>query len=101
MDLFPPGPRDPRGVPSAIWEELRGESIALPAEGPLTLSAFSAGQVKRAYVERTDVGRELIEAPLFLEPEMYVNVPLEETYMSAYQGVPARWRRVLEGPAAR
>ena len=26
--------------------------------------------------------------PLFLEPEIYVNVPLEETYMAAYRGVP-------------
>ena len=34
--------------------------------------------------------------PLFLEPEMYVNVPLEATYRAAYRGVPRRWRQVLE-----
>jgi len=38
----------------------------------------------------------LIEMPLFLEPEIYINVPLEETYVAAYRGVPQRWKRVLE-----
>ncbi len=42
------------------------------------------------------MGRELIDMPLFLEPEFYVNVPLEETYLAAYDGVPQRWKRVLE-----
>lgn len=36
--------------------------------------------------------------PLFLEPEAYVNVPLEATYQGAYHGVPGRWKRVLESP---
>jgi len=35
--------------------------------------------------------------PLFLRPEHYIPVPLEMTYMSAWSGVPARWRRVIEG----
>jgi hypothetical protein len=35
--------------------------------------------------------------PLFLTPERYVNVPLEETYLGAYEGVPQRWKRVIEG----
>jgi len=34
--------------------------------------------------------------PLFLTPERYVNVPLEQTYTSAYRGVPQRWKAVLE-----
>ena len=46
------------------------------------------------------MGRELIDMPLFLEPELYVNVPLEATYQAAYQGVPRRWQRVLEMPPA-
>ena len=33
---------------------------------------------------------------LFLEPEVYVNAPLEVTYQEAWQGVPQRWKRVLE-----
>ena len=56
---------------------------------PFTLTAYSAGPVKRAYIEPTAVGHVLIEMPLFLEPEIYMNVPLEETYMAAYRGLPA------------
>lgn len=49
-----------------------------------------------AYVEPTAVGRELIDMPLFLEPEIDVNVPLEATYVAAYRDVANRWKRVLE-----
>lgn len=100
VDLFPPGPRDPRGIHAAIWNEFADSDFAPPEAEPLTLAAYSAGPRKRAYVEATAVGRELIDMPLFLEPEMYVNVPLEATYQAAYRGVPRRWRAVLEGPAA-
>jgi hypothetical protein len=98
IDLFPPTLRDPRGLPSAIWEYLEGTRLPLPDEGPLTLSAIDAGPVKKLYLEGTAVGRELIEMPLFLAPQRYVNVPLEETYQGAYRGVPQRWKRVLEAP---
>ncbi len=100
VDLFPPGPRDPNGIPGAIWAELGEAPLALPVGEPLTLAAYSAGPRKRAYVEPTAVGQELIDMPLFLEPEIYVNVPLESTYRAAYQGVPRRWQRVLEAPTS-
>jgi len=96
VDLFPPTPRDPQGIHGAIWAELGTVPFTLPPDEPLTLAAYSAGPVKRAYIETTAVGRELIEMPLFLEPEIYINVPLEETYAAAYRGVPQRWKRVLE-----
>jgi hypothetical protein len=70
VDLFPPTPRDPQGIHGAIWSEFSDASFALPSHEPLTLAACSAGPVKRAYVEPTAVGRELIEMPLFLEPEI-------------------------------
>jgi Protein of unknown function (DUF4058) len=98
VDLFPPGPRDPQGIHGAIWAEISDDPFELPPGEPLTLAAYSAGPVKRYFVEPTAVGRELIDMPLFLEPEVYVNVPLEATYQAAYRGVPGRWRRVLEGP---
>ena len=63
---------------------------------PLTLAAYSAGLVKTAYVEPLAVGDELSSMPLFLSASAYVSVPLEETYLAAYGGVPHRWRRVLE-----
>jgi hypothetical protein len=98
VDLFPPGPRDPHGIHAAIWGEFTDEPDSLPPEEPLTLAAYSAAPRIRAHVEPTAVGRELIDMPLFLTPEVYVNVPLEATYRAAYRGVARRWREVLEAP---
>jgi hypothetical protein len=96
IDLFPPTPRDPEGIHCAIWAEFSESRFRLPPGEPLTLAAYLAGPRRRAYVEPTAVGRELIEMPLFLRPETYINVPLEETYQGAYRGVAQRWKRVLE-----
>jgi hypothetical protein len=38
----------------------------------------------------------LPEMPLFLDPDRYINVPLEPTYQAAHDGMPAFWRGVLE-----
>lgn len=98
VDLFPPGPRDPEGLHALIWGEI-SDTPATPTPGePLTLASYSAGPTKRAYVEPTAVGRELLEMPLFLDPDMYVDVPLEATYQLAYRGVPRKWQAVLEAP---
>lgn len=101
VDLFPPTRRDPHGIHAAIWGEFSDNPAPLPPGEPLTLAAYSAGPVKRAYVEPTAVGRELIDMPLFLTPDVYINVPLEATYQAAYRGVPRRWREVLEKPDQR
>lgn len=100
VDLFPAGRRDPNGIHAAIWGQMSDAPFELPAGEPLTLAAYSAGPRKRAYVEPTAVGRELIDMPIFLTPEEYVNVPLEATYRAAYRGVPRRWQGVLEGESA-
>jgi hypothetical protein len=98
IDLFPPGPFDPEGMHGAIWKSLRGV-YQPPAGKPLTLAAYAAagaGPVT-CYVEPTAVGAVLIPMPLFLDPTHYVNVPLESTYQAAYEGVPRRWKQVIEG----
>ena len=43
-------------------------------------------------------GRQLVRRgrPLFLDPEQYVNLPLEATYEGAYAGVPQYYRNILE-----
>ncbi len=99
VDLFPPSSRDPNGIHGAIWSEFNERAFELPSAEPLTLASYSAGPRKRAYVEPTAVGRDLIDVPLFLEEDIYVNVPLESTYRAAYRGVPRRWQRVLEPPS--
>jgi hypothetical protein len=98
LDLFPPGRRDPQGIHAAIWSEIDADNFQLPADKPLTLVAYDAGAVKHAYIEPVAVGDVLPDMPLFLEPEVYVPVPLDATYRSAFEAVPKRWRDVLEAP---
>jgi len=96
VDLFPPGTRDPQGIHGAIWGEICDEAFTLPDDANLTVVAYSSGSVKRAYIEPVRFDGLLPEMPLFLEPEMYVNLPLETTYQNAYRGMANRWKRVLE-----
>jgi hypothetical protein len=99
IDLFPPRRNDPQGIHGVLWERHDGSEYAAPPGEPLTLVAYVASLLARAYVEPTAVGRELTPMPLFLTSQHYINVPLEATYNEAYEGVPERWRRVIEGRA--
>jgi Protein of unknown function (DUF4058) len=99
VDLFPPGPRDPQGIHKAIWDELTDNDFALPAGTPLTLAAYTGGPCPEAFIQPTAVGAPLPEMPLFLTPNEYVPVPLEATYRSAWEAVPAFWRAELEKPS--
>ena len=97
IDLLPPGRLDPRGMHAAVWEEYTGESFEAPPGKPLTLASYIGGGMFEAYVEPTAVGTALIDMPLFLAADAYVPVPLEMTYQSAWEAVPAVWRRAIEG----
>lgn len=97
VDLFPPGRRDPEGIHGLVWSRITDEQYVQPKEEPLTLVSYLVGPRIVAYIEPTAVGRILADMPLFLDAEVYVNVPLEDTYDRAYRGVPRRWQRVLEG----
>ncbi len=103
VDLLPPGPHDPRGMHGAIWERFDEASYPLPRDEPLTLASYVADRMPEAYLEHLSVGSTLVEMPVFLDLDRYVNLPLESTYMTAYRGMPERWRVVLEAdpPAAR
>jgi hypothetical protein len=101
IDLFPPTPRDPQGLHKLIWDEILEEPFALPSDKPLTLAAYSAGPVKVACVEPVAVGDILPEMPLFLEPERYIQTPLEPTYLITWNACPGPFREaVIEDSAA-
>jgi hypothetical protein len=94
-DLFPPTARDPEGIHGAIWAEIGEEPFVLPREQPLTLASYASGLETTAYVQPVGVGDSLPDMPLFLDAEQYVDVPLDRTYLSAWQRVPERWRKVI------
>jgi hypothetical protein len=97
VDLFPPGPHDPRGMHGAVWERYDDEPYVLPPGEPLTLASYVATPRPEAYLEHLAVVSPLTEMPLFLDPDRYINVPLEPTYLAAYRGMSEFWRDVLEG----
>ena len=96
IDLHPPGPRDPRGIHGAIWEEHAGQDYEPPDDERLTVVSYEVDLLVRAYIEPAAVGQTLPDAPLFLHPGGCVLVPLEATYLAAWDAVPRRWREVLQ-----
>jgi hypothetical protein len=96
IDLFPPTARDPQGIHKAIWDEICDEPFKLPEDKPLTIAAYMAGELKRAYVEPVGVGDVLPSLPIFLDQRIYVPAPLETTYQSTWSKCPAPMRELVE-----
>ncbi len=103
IDLFPPGPHDPQGMHGEICQRLEQTDVPydLPPDDPLTLAAYASGPRIEEYIEHLAAGDPLPQMPLFLRPDFYVNVPLEPTYQSAYDDMPAYWKAVLERRSAK
>jgi hypothetical protein len=97
VDLLPAGTHDPQGMHGAVWQRLGDEPDPVPNNEPLTLAAYVADATVKAYVEHIAVGQALPDMPLFLDPDYYINVPLEQTYQTTWRGTPEHWRNVLEG----
>lgn len=96
IDPFPPGPRDPQGIHKVIWAELDICEFVLPADRPLTVASYIGGASQEAFIEPVAVGAPLPDMPLFLTADIYVPLPLEATYQSAWEAVPARWQSALQ-----
>ncbi|HEV3257631.1 MAG TPA: DUF4058 domain-containing protein, partial [Gemmataceae bacterium] len=101
VDLFPPAAHDPQGIHGVLHQRLGpdNEPYDLPADEPLTLASYAAGSQVDVYLEHVAVGAPLPDMPLFLRPDRYINAPLEPSYQTAYRGMPAFWREILEGQA--
>ncbi len=102
VDLFPPTPRDPRGIHQAIWDNISGGTFEFPPGKIRTLVSYEAiGEFEQtAYIEPLAVGDALPDMPLFLTRErvqnLHVPVPLESTYAATWAALPAEVRRVVE-----
>ena len=98
VNLFPPTSRDPHGIHRAIWGEDREGDFALPDDMPLTCVSYIGFPCTEVFLEPVAVGDALPDMPLFLTPETYVPLPLEATYQSAWEALPAVWQEVLAAP---
>lgn len=96
VDVHPPGPRDPHGIHQALLNEIGTEEYSLAREHPLTVVAYIGGTVVEAFVEHFAVGQPIPQMPLFLTRENYVRVPLEATYMAAWEDVPPQYQEALQ-----
>jgi hypothetical protein len=95
IDPFPPSVRDPHGIHASIFAEYEDEPYQLPPEKQLTLVSYECDETIRTYLEPVAVGDELVDMPIYLWPGMYLDVPLERTYMAAWDAVPKRWQDVV------
>ncbi len=102
VDPFPPGPRDPHSLHKLLWDEMSGDvPFDMPADEPLLLAAYrvgdpAAGVLPVAYLEAARVGGPLPDMPAWLDPDVYVNVPLEPAYQAAWETCPADYRYLVE-----
>ncbi len=99
VDVHPPGPRDPNGIHGALMNEIGTEEYVLRSERPLTAVSYAAGAVVGVFVAHFAAGESIPEMPLFLTREDYIPVPLEATYMAAWEDVPPQYQAVLSAPS--
>lgn len=101
IDLFPARSHDPERLHGEISyvAGLEDENHQpLPSDKPLTMASYISRPLPEGYVEPLAIGDSPPDMPLFLDPDFYIEVPLETTYQQAYRGVPSVWREVLEQP---
>jgi hypothetical protein len=101
VDLFPPTPRDPHGLPQALLEIFGDPAVECTADKPLSLSAYQTGVGMTgfgltAYVEPVAVGDVMKDMPAYLDTDQYVPVPLEASYEAAWASCPADMRELVE-----
>lgn len=99
VDLFAPSRFDPLGLHYRIREILAPyppETVIASPRSTLASYQVTLKSVEM-FVEHVEASAPLPDMPIFLDSSHYVNVPLEATYLKAWQGMPAFWRNVITG----
>ena len=96
VDLFPPTPRDPKGLHKLIWDEFDVEDFNFPLGKDRLLASYQTGRERAAYVEPIGVGDTMPDMPLFLASELNIKVPLELTYQATWEASPEEMRSAVE-----
>jgi Protein of unknown function (DUF4058) len=100
VDLFPPTARDPDGIHREIWAREGDGDFALPADKPLTCVSYVGYPGMQVFLDPVAVGDPLPDMPLFLTRRVYVPVPLEATYLAAWEALPDFLRDILTASPA-
>lgn len=100
IDVFPPGRRDREGIHPLIWGGESDPPFQFDPTRPLTCAAYIGSPGAEAFVETFAVGGTLPDIPVFVTEREYVEVPLEATYVAAFEDVPDAVRELLEPPPA-
>ncbi|MGL4550964.1 MAG: hypothetical protein ACRC33_07240, partial [Gemmataceae bacterium] len=96
LDILPRTSRDPNGVHGAVWSFYESVPFAPPPE-PLMMASYAAHPGDpEAFLEPCAPGDALRPLPLFLTPDRYVAVPMEEAYTRAFRRLGASYRAEVE-----
>ena len=101
IDLFPPRRAIHLTFTRRSRDQLEEEPFEQPADKPLTLAAYVAGEPTAgieitAYIEPVGVGDRMPDMPAYLERNGHVPVPLEATYLAGWDSCPADMRELVE-----
>lgn len=99
IDPFPPGPRDPSSLHKLVWDGFEDVPFEMPADEPLLLAAYRAPTsvlALRADIEPLRVGANIPDMPAWIDPDEFVEVPLEQSYQSAWNASPSDFRYLVE-----
>ena len=99
LDLLPPTRFTPVGLGGAIWAAVDGEDYPFAPEKPLAADALQAGRVMELFSNPLSVGDELPDVPLFLTPDLYIELPLAAAYADAFEESAPQDRQLLTRPA--
>lgn len=99
LDILPPTRFTPVGLGGAIWAAVDGEDYPFTADKPLAADALQAGRVVELFANPLAVGDELPDVPLFLTPDLYIELPLSAAYADAFEESAPQDRLLLARPA--
>ena len=100
LDMLPPTPHVPANLSSAIWDAADGRDYPFDPAKPFAADSFVADRVNELYANSLGLGDEWPDAPLFLDAETYIELPLAATYAQAFAGIAPGDKTTLAPPGA-
>ena len=97
IDPFPPPPRGTRCLHDVLWPRLGGRRrYDFGTPPPLSTGSYQSRERTRCYVTPFRVGQAIPTMPVFIEIGVSFALPIEDTYLAAYEDVLPMHRVILE-----